>query len=489
MRPNRIGAIVVGSLLLLPALAMLIGGGGLAAAYAFVRDDDGYFESSVEGLTSPTAAVTAEDITLSADPGSPDWLLDMIEADVRLWVRSGADRPVFVGIGPEVDVDAYLAGMAHDEVTGLDGNDALLSRRAGGSTVEPPTEQDFWVASATGTGTQQLEWQATDGRWAVVLMNADGSPGVQADADVGLRVDGALPVAVVLTGLGLALTALAVMLIVFGASGHETTSARRAPAPADAASRPPAGPVALAEHPVSLEAHLDPRLSRWRWLVKWFLAIPHVVVLAFLWIAFIAVTVVAGFSILFTGRYPRRLFEFNVGVLRWTWRVTYYATTGGIGTDAYPPFSLDEEPTYPATLSIEYPAQLSRTLVLVKWWLLAIPHYLVVGVLLGEAWIDREADGSGGLGLLSILVLIAGVSLLFRARYPQALFDLIVGLNRWIFRVIAYAALMTDEYPPFRLDQGGSEPEPPTPQDGPAAPETTAVDVPDPEETRTPVLH
>ena len=328
--------------------------------------------------------------TLSAEPGSPDWLLDLIDTDVRLRVTSGAESPVFVGIGPEVDVDAYLAGVAHDEVTDLDGNDVVLSRRAGSAAAEAPTDQDLWVATATGSGTQQLDWEATDGRWAVVLMNADGSPGVQADVDVGVQVDGALPLAVALGAVGLVLTALAVLLIVFGLSGRE----RHAEVVPGAVPPPPAPPRVHASHPVSLEAHLDPALSRWQWLVKWLLAIPHVVVLVFLWVAFVVVTVVAGFSILFTGRYPRRLFDFNVGVLRWTWRVTYYATTGGIGTDVYPPFSLAEEPTYPATLAIEYPAQLGRGLVLVKWWLLAIPHYLIVGVLLGGAWVEEGAEGS-----------------------------------------------------------------------------------------------
>lgn len=480
-------AIVVGSLLLLPGLAMLLGGAALAAACAFARDDAGFFDTSVDGMASSTAAITAEDLALSAEPGSPDWLLDAFETDVRVRVTSGAEAPAFVGIGPEVDVDAYLAGVAHDEVTDLDGNDAVLSRRDGAAAPGRPGEQDFWVASATGPGTQQLDWEAADGRWAVLLMNADGSPGVRADVDVGLRVDGAVPLAVVLTAVGLVLTALAVGLIVFGASGrrHDAGSAAVPAFPP-----PPATFVRTLEraHPVSLEAQLDPGLSRWQWLVKWILVVPHAVILVFLWIAFVVATFVAGVSILFTGRYPRRLFDFDVGVLRWTWRVTYYATTGGLGTDVYPPFSLDEEPGYPATLSIEYPEHLSRGLVLVKW-LLAFPHHLVVAVLLGGAWAGPWDDGATGAGLLTILVAVAAVVLLVRARYPRPLFDLIVGLNRWIFRVVAYVALLTDEYPPFRLDQGGSEPEPPAPGTGPAGPEATALDLRDPTTPREPVLH
>lgn len=479
MKPNRIAAIVVGCLLLLPSLAVLIGGGALAAAHTFARDDDGYFRSSIDAVETETAAVTAEDIDFSVDPGSPDWVLDLIETDARLRVTSAVDEPVFVGIGPETDVDAYLAGVAHDEVTELDGNDAVLSRRDGSSRAALPADQGFWAATATGTGTQQLDWEATDGRWAVVVMNADASPGVRADVDVGLRVDGVLPLAAVLLGAGVVLTALAVLLIVFGASGRQHDEAIPAPVPP-----PPAVAPGRAAHPVVLEARLDPGLSRWQWLVKWILVIPHVVVLAFLWIAFVVLTFVAGASILFTGRYPRRLFDFDVGVLRWTWRVTYYASTGGIGTDAYPPFTLAEDPAYPATLSIEHPARLARGLVLVKW-LLVIPHLVIVALLLG-GW--APADRAGDIGLLTVLVLVAGVALLVRGHYPMGLFALIVGLNRWIFRVLAYVALMTDEYPPFRLDQGGGEPEPPAPRPGPQPPATAAVDLGGSDGSPTPVL-
>jgi hypothetical protein len=222
-------------------------------------------------------------------------------------------------------------------------------------------------------------------------------------------------------------------------------------------------------HAVRLEGRLDPGLSRWLWLVKWLLAIPHFVVLAFLWIAFAVLSVVAFFAILFTGRYPRALFEFNLGVLRWTWRVVFYSY-GALGTDRYPPFTLGPAPEYPATLDLTYPGELSRGLVLVKWWLLAIPHYLIVGLLLGGGWFawgwgaerggDDWARGNGP-GLIGLLVLFAGVALLFTTRYPRAIFDLVLGLDRWVARVVVYAGLMTDTYPPFRLDQGGEEKPPP----------------------------
>jgi hypothetical protein len=216
--------------------------------------------------------------------------------------------------------------------------------------------------------------------------------------------------------------------------------------------------------PVRLEGRLDPNLSRWLWLVKWLLAIPHYIALFFLWIAFVVLTIVAFFAILLTGRYPRGIFDFNLGVLRWTWRVSFYSY-GALGTDRYPPFTLDEASDYPATLDIAYPERLSRGLVLVKWWLLAIPQYILLGIFLGGAGsaAGRAEDWGGwhwwyGGGLIWTLVLFAGVALLFLARYPRGLFDFVLGLDRWVARVVAYVGLMTDTYPPFRLDQGGGDP-------------------------------
>jgi hypothetical protein len=207
-----------------------------------------------------------------------------------------------------------------------------------------------------------------------------------------------------------------------------------------------------AVHPARLTADLDPPLSRWLWLVKWLLALPHYVVLLFLWVAFVGASVGAFFSILFTGRYPRPLFDFNTGVLRWSWRVAYYAY-GALATDRYPPFTLADVPDYPTHWDVAYPEKLSRGLVLVKWWLLAVPHYLILAFLLGGLKVPWTSGG-----LIALLALFAGVSLAATGCYPRGLFDLVIGLNRWVLRVVAYAALLTDVYPPFRLDQGSDEP-------------------------------
>jgi hypothetical protein len=136
------------------------------------------------------------------------------------------------------------------------------------------------------------------------------------------------------------------------------------------------------------------------------------------------------------------LFDFIVGVLRWTWRVGFYSYQA-LGTDKYPPFSLEPDPDYPADLEIAYPERLSRGLVLVKWWLLAIPHYIITGIFMG---------GSNNTGLISILTIINAIVLLFTGKLNEDIFKLIIGMDRWSYRVYAYASLLTDEYPPFRLN-------------------------------------
>ncbi len=109
---------------------------------------------------------------------------------------------------------------------------------------------------------------------------------------------------------------------------------------------------------------------------------------------------------------------------------------------------------------------------LVKWWLLAIPHYLVVGFFMGGGWFVAGDDGRAvaGFGLIGWLTVFAGASLLFTARYPRGLFDFVMGMNRWVYRVYAYTSLMTDRYPPFTFDAGADEPGPLPPPSPPSAP-------------------
>jgi hypothetical protein len=194
-------------------------------------------------------------------------------------------------------------------------------------------------------------------------------------------------------------------------------------------------------YPVTLTGDLSDPPGRWVWIFKWLLIIPQIIVVLLLGVASLFATFFAGVAILFTGKYPRGLFDFNVGVMRWGWRVGFYSYQA-LGTDKYPPFSLDKG-GYPADLELEYPQKLNNVLVLVKW-LLALPQLIIASIFNG--------GGKNSTGLVGLLSFICGVILLFTGKYPEDIFKFIIGLNRWSYRVYAYVLLMTDEYPPFRLE-------------------------------------
>jgi hypothetical protein len=184
-------------------------------------------------------------------------------------------------------------------------------------------------------------------------------------------------------------------------------------------------------YPVRFNVEYPAGLSRWLVFVKWLLAIPHFVVLYFLQLAASIVGFIAFFAILFTKKYPKGLFDFYVGWLRWAVNVNSYVM---LMRDEYPPFSW-EEATYPVALSIEYPQELSRWLIFVKW-LLAVPHYIVL-LLLGIA--------------AYFVVIFAFFVILFTKKFPESLFDFVVGVLRYQQRVAAYVGLLRDEYPPFSM--------------------------------------
>jgi hypothetical protein len=206
-----------------------------------------------------------------------------------------------------------------------------------------------------------------------------------------------------------------------------------------AARAAPAGAEAV-EYPVTVTVEYPERLSRLLIFVKWLLAIPHLFVLIFYGIAVWFAAIGAWFAILFTGNQPRGLFDFIVGFDRWALRAGSYV---GLLTDQYPPFT-NQPGAYPVELHVEYPDQLSRGLIFIKW-LLAIPHWIILVF---------YALAAG------VVTIIAWFAILFTARYPQGLFEFVVGLLRWEMRVIAYqgigtyynpyvGGLLTDKYPPF----------------------------------------
>jgi hypothetical protein len=189
--------------------------------------------------------------------------------------------------------------------------------------------------------------------------------------------------------------------------------------------------TAESTYPLVFDVEYPERLSRWLIFVKWLLAIPHLIILYALMAVAGIVTFVAWFAILFTGRYPKGLFDFVVGINRWQNNVDAYVL---LLRDDYPPFSLSAG-QYPVTFDIEYPERLSRLLIFVKW-LLIIPN-LIVLLFLVIVYV--------------ITLVIAWFAILFTGRYPKGLFDFGVGVLRWGARMNAYYMLMRDDYPPFSL--------------------------------------
>ena len=188
-------------------------------------------------------------------------------------------------------------------------------------------------------------------------------------------------------------------------------------------------------YPLEIRGELSFPPNRGLWLVKWLLAIPHWIILFFLGIGSFVVWFIAWWAVLFTARYPRWMFSYITGVMRWQWRVSFYA--GVLGTDRYPPFGFASDDDYPADLYVKYPERLSRVKVIFKWWLLAIPHYIIVYFF-------------GGLAFA--VSIITGIILLFTGKFRDDLFGVQMAINRWKWRVNGYTSFLYDDYPPFEFD-------------------------------------
>ncbi|KAA0918918.1 DUF4389 domain-containing protein [Dietzia sp. ANT_WB102] len=485
-RPVNWVLLVVGVILTTLGLALTAGGAVLMAAQA-AQSDGHYLTTAPQRFQSTGHAITTTSILIDAEQAGMPGLGDPASVQIRA-TSVVPGQPVFVGIADDSDVSAYLDGVPHAVVRELPwtGNDTFrwagapntdgnLREVPGTRTPAAPADQNFWATSATGEGEQTVTFDLQDGQWSLVVMNADASEPVWVDVDAGVRTEllGVANPGLLIAGIvGLI---LGVPLLLLGAAGLGR-DIDRGPTPRDGET-PPAGSASDASaqrradcctDPLSITGHLDPGLSRWQWLFKWLLAIPHYIVIGLLWFALTVTTIASGLTILVTGRYPRSLFAFSVGVLRWNWRVGFYAYAA-LGTDRYPPFSLAAG-GYPADLEVDYPERLSRLLVLFKWWLLALPHLFIVGILTGSVGVFGNGtmanNTNWGIPLVSLLVLIAAVTLLFTARYPRGLFDLVLGLNRWVYRVATYVLLLRDQYPPFRLDQGAEEPVVGAPENG-----------------------
>jgi hypothetical protein len=235
---GRVLAVVFGSLGALIGVALLLAGLALVLAQAFARDDDGYYTSDTQRLSTPTNAITVEDIDLGSEP------VDFVPKDVLGRVRIRAERPggdrVFIGIGPQQDVDAYLRGVGHAEVEDLSDDPPRYLTTRGGAPRQPPGAEQFWVASAEGPGRQAVSWEVEGGRWSVVAMNADGARRVVLDADVAAKVGWFLGVGIGLLAAGLLLVAGGIVLIVVAAHrSSRRPAATGAAAPPGVGSQPP----------------------------------------------------------------------------------------------------------------------------------------------------------------------------------------------------------------------------------------------------------
>lgn len=182
---GRIAAIVAAALLAVLSLGFLAGGGLLLWADS-KKDDQGYIATDKERFSTPTSALVTENLDLDLD-GAESLVDDGVYGKVRIKAESNDGKPVFVGIARTGAVSDYLRGSAHDVITDVEYSPFQADYRtsAGSGRPEAPGKQRIWAATAHGDGQQTLTWDVRDGDWSVVVMNADGSAGVNTGISAG----------------------------------------------------------------------------------------------------------------------------------------------------------------------------------------------------------------------------------------------------------------------------------------------------------------
>jgi hypothetical protein len=188
MNGKRIALIVTGALASLFA-AGLLAIGGLALLGDSQKDSDGYLSTNTHQFETGTRALATEN--LDVDLGDADLVAQTDDlGKARVQVDSRGEKPVFVGIARTSDVENYLAGVSHSTLTDVQTSpfEADYDNHAGDRRPVAPGDSHIWAASEQGSGEQTLNWEIQDGDWSVVVMNADGSAGVDADISTGAEL-------------------------------------------------------------------------------------------------------------------------------------------------------------------------------------------------------------------------------------------------------------------------------------------------------------
>jgi hypothetical protein len=219
---------VAGGIVALLAAGLLIAGTALLWVGG-QRDSDGFFTTGPHEFASPTFAISSDDLEVVAD--APRWLFDQDRIGTIRIRATGAERPLFVGVGPEDEVDRYLAGVPHEVATGVGTDPFDVEYRQAIGTRPPalaPDGETFWAESSVIRGGGELSWDVESGRWAVVVMNADGSAGVDARLELGAKVGFLVP-----AGVGMTIGGAVLLLIGLGGVVFVLVSrpSRRPPTP------------------------------------------------------------------------------------------------------------------------------------------------------------------------------------------------------------------------------------------------------------------